>query len=128
MSWSAMVSEEEPVKRILEDHHGTYVRMLRLAHESMKAWADSVMYDRGFSRGWGEAVAWYRRQLLEWESLTVDEAIRELGKGEGSLWWPIFGEDPVFWVDCPGGHKCLVDARGLCDSCGFDFLAKGSEI
>lgn len=63
----------------------------------------------------------YRDLLNGWDALTDRDALEELRLGEGSLYQPLFADDPRLTVDC-GGHcnkRITIDERGICDDCGW---------
>lgn len=112
--------EEQALTQIKEDHLISAVS-LRALHQPRNL-GGTFMYDRGYMRGFWDAVGWLLHMQGEYESLTTGEALAELRKGRGSIYWPLKADDPTFWADCPGCEvRVLVDARGLCDACGFDF-------
>jgi hypothetical protein len=80
-----------------------------------------VSYKQGHRRGWWDAVEWVLAQQLEWDNLTEAEAIHELRKGQGSIYFPLFREDPRIFCDCPNHGRVAVGPEGTCDGCLFDF-------
>lgn len=103
---------------------------LRTDHGLAQAAAESRTYDRtrigvsyrqGHRTGWWQAVEWVLQTQLGWDSLTEGEAIEELRKGQGSVFWPLFREDPRVICDCPNHGRVAIGPEGTCDGCLFDF-------
>lgn len=65
----------------------------------------------------------------EWGSYPTVEAIWELRRGEASIFYPLFKEDPTIWVECPSdrvhvaGARVTTDYRGECSDCGYDLVS-----
>jgi hypothetical protein len=102
---------------------------LRTDHALAQAAAETAAYDRtrmgvsykqGHRRGWWDAVEWVLQTQLGWDSLTEGEAIEELRKGQGSLFWPLFRDDPRVRIDCPRDGLVVVGIEGYCDRCGYE--------
>ena len=73
-------------------------------------------------------VAWVTALQLEWESLTVPDAIWELRRGTDSVFWPLLaplGDNPEIGVECPSdrthnaGSIQPVNRDGHCLTCGY---------
>lgn len=72
------------------------------------------------------------RTVLEvqgtWDSYPTVEAIWELRRGEASIFYPLFKDNPTIWVNCPSGRvhipgmRVITDQRGECSECGFDLV------
>lgn len=82
-----------------------------------------VSYRQGYRAGWREGIEWMQRTLAGWDQLPADDAISELRKGDRSVYWPLFKDDPRVWVDCPDDGRVVVGAEGLCDRCGREFAS-----
>jgi hypothetical protein len=107
-------------KQLRQDHG------LIQARREDEAWqADrhnyGVSFKQGYRHGWWDAVEWLLNQQARWNDITEHEAILELGKGSGSVYWPLFADDQHIIVDCPTDGRVSIDKTGICDSCGFDF-------
>ena len=116
MNWSAMVTDAS--------------EQLRTDHGLAQAAAESRAYDRsrmgvsfrqGHRTAWWQAVQWVLTQQLMWDDLTESEAIHELRKGSGSIYYPLFSADPKITADCPRDGRTVVDATGICDHCFYEF-------
>jgi hypothetical protein len=80
-----------------------------------------VSYKQGHRRGWLDGILWVLQQQSQWETLTEGEAIAELRKGNGSIYYPLFASDPKVFADCPRDGRTPVDATGICDHCLYEF-------
>ncbi|MDR7189744.1 hypothetical protein J2Y46_002570 [Microbacterium sp. BE35] len=116
MSWGAMVAAETDT--------------LRTDHGLAQAQAETLAFDRnrhaesfkqGHRAGWWAAVTYILTRQAEWDELTESEAIRELRKGHGSIYFPLFKDDPRVWADCPRDGRVVVTESGICDGCLYDF-------
>ena len=73
-------------------------------------------------------VDWVTRTQQEWDTLPTVDAIWELRRGEDSIFYPLFKDDPKVWVDCPAdlthnpGARVLTDREGYCDDCGYSLI------
>lgn len=119
MSWEKAMLEEQALTQIKEDHLISAVS-LRALHQPRNL-GGTFMYDRGYMRGFWDAVGWLLHMQSEYESLTTGEALAELRKGRGSIYWPLKADDPTIWADCPRDGRVTVGVEGYCDSCGFPF-------
>ena len=92
-------------------------------HAHQNWWAEQGGYGTGrWSRkAFNAGATWVIKMQLEWESLTEAVAIDELRKGEKSIFYPLFREDPRIVADCPKDGAVTVGKEGFCDACGFDF-------
>jgi hypothetical protein len=116
MSWNAMITDASDQLR--HDHGLAQAAAESRAYDRSRM---GVSYKQGHRRGFWDAVEWVLAQQLEWDNLTEGEAILELRKGQGSIYWPLFREDPRIWVDCPRDGRVTVSKEGTCDRCLFDF-------
>lgn len=115
-----MSMSERAKEQILADH-GMALARIRTATRP-RALGGYVMYDRGFWAGAQAAIQYMYEQLVDgWESMPAHEAVEELRKGDGSLFYPLFADDPAIWADCPTDGRVTVTVEGFCDSCGFPF-------
>lgn len=115
MNWSALVTDT--ADQLWEDHG------LAQAHAETHTAPNrhTVMWRDGHRTGFKAALLYAYNTLLMWDSLTEGEAITELRKGTGSLFYPLFKDDPRVWVDCPRDGRVTVSKEGTCDRCLFDF-------
>lgn len=122
-SWDAMLTDEDAAKQIRADHESTFSKWMRRRREVVARRFSWVLWQKGYTSGWWDAVEWLRHEQMQWESLTAGESIIELRKGPGSIYFPLFSEDPAINADCPGmgGHRTVVDAEGVCPECAYDF-------
>lgn len=96
------------------------------------SWAYEDFKTRTGTRHYGEVVRtmfirggeWVLKRQLEWDGLDESDAIQELRKGEASVFYPLFRDNPVLVVDCPRDGRTTITADAVCDHCLFDF-AKG---
>jgi len=118
MSWQAAMLHEQHMDQIKTDHGLAEARM-----ESFRrpVRLSTSMWSQGYRKGWWDAIAWILHAQGEYDSLTVGEAVTELGKEQASIYWPIKQDDPRVWGDCDGcGQPRLFDKRGICDDCGWE--------
>lgn len=65
---------------------------------------------------------------LGWDTNPAPDSIWELRRGEASIFYPLFKEDPTIWVECPSGRvhnpgaRVTTDYRGECGTCGYDLV------
>lgn len=109
------------IQRIRTDHALTEAAAETAAWEPHRG-RMGVSWHQGYRAGWWDAVTWVLETQAGWEGLTEAEAILELGKGAGSVYWPLFRDDPRIFADCPRDGRITVSAEGTCDRCLFDFL------
>lgn len=63
-----------------------------------------------------------------WDTNPAPESIWELRRGEASIFYPLFKEDPTIWVECPSGRvhnpgaRVTTDYRGECSDCAYDLV------
>lgn len=108
--------------RIRTDHGRTE------AHHETAAWEPyrnrmGTSWHQGFRAGWWGAVEWVLAAQAGWDALTEAEAIEELRAGPGSIYFPLFRDDPTIWADCPNDGRVTITQEGTCDRCLFDFSA-----
>ena len=116
MSWNAMVTET--VEQIRHDHGLAQAAAETAAYDRTRM---GVSYKQGHRRGFWDGALYVLQTQAMWDSLTEAEAITELRKGTGSIYYPLFHDDPRVWVDCPRDGRVTVDKTGLCDHCLYDF-------
>lgn len=121
MTWDQVVTSEAIAEQIKQDH-GTVQADHEIYRYKQVKDRLGVSFTQGYRVGWWDAVFWVLRTQAAYDDLTADEAIAELRKGEASIYYPIKMDDPRLWIDCPGGHKTLVDAQGICDACGREVI------
>ena len=120
-SWEAAVTAELSLNQIRQDHGAAEARMETLHRRQNGEAFHSVMWERGYRKGWWAAVAWVLEQQHRFDALDASEALAEIRKGPGSIYWPIKSGDPTFHADCPTcGHPTLIDTEGLCRDCGWE--------
>lgn len=118
MSWHAAMLEEQAAAQVRVDHGQALARM----ETHRRPEGPVVMWTRGYRTAWWDAIRWLLNKQMEFDHLTAGEALTELRKGDRSIYWPIKHSDPHFWADCPGCEApALIDAGGLCDTCGYEF-------
>lgn len=122
LTWQSI---NRPIPR-LRASQVAQARMLDVRTHMHRTFAPSKMFARGFTDAWPRAILWLLGEQDDWGSLDPADAVIELGKGHGSIYWPLFIEDPTVTVDCPTGHRTVLDRRGICDECGLDFLRNAS--
>lgn len=118
MSWDAMITDN--AKQLRQDHG-----LIQQRRED-EAWAAGrlsfgVSFKQGYRKAWWDAIEWLLNAQSRWEDITEAEAILELRKGSGSIYWPLFQDDARVRVDCPRDGMVTVDQSGICDSCLYDF-------
>ena len=93
--------------------------------EAWDAWGRhrfGVSWRQGYRTAWWAAVTWLLEQQMQVDELTEGQMLAELRKGPASIYWPIKADDPRFYADCPRCRRpVLIDARGLCDTCAYEF-------
>lgn len=86
-------------------------------------------YTKSQQEAFRAGVDWVTRVQQEWDTLPADDAIWELRRGEDSIFYPLFKDDPRIWVSCPTdtvhipGARVVTDRDGICSDCGYDFMA-----
>ena len=82
-----------------------------------------VSWGQGARAGWWAGIQHVLTLQHDWDGLPQDDAIRELGKGEGSIYYPLFSDNPKFWGDCGRCHnRILITAEGICPDCGHELV------
>ena len=119
--WDQMVAEEATLNQIRADHGMEQARM-ETARYAQAGLSFGVSYKQGYRVAWWDAVAWLLRTQNGFDQLTSEEALLELRKGEGSIYWPLLRDDPRISLDCPGGHRTVVGIEGICDECGREVI------
>ena len=119
-AWSDMLDANAAQ---LRTDHG-----LAQAAAATTAWAGNqhrfgVSWHQGHREGWWAAVEWLLHAQTGWEAATEYEAILELRKGSGSIYYPLFYTDPTVWIQCPEDGRTVVDREGLCRECGWEVTA-----
>ena len=115
MSWSAMV---EKADEQLRTDHGMAQAYAESASVNSHRWGSS--WRQGHRTGWWQGVEWVLNAQTGWDGLTEYEAITELRKGSGSIYWPLFREDPVLVIECPEDGRVTIGVQGFCDACGWE--------
>lgn len=115
MSWDAMVAVESTQ---LREDHGLAQAAAETAAFSRDRHAES--FKQGHRVAWWQAVEYVLTRQAEWDTLTEGEAIAELRKGRGSIFFPLFEPDPRVWISCPRDGRVTVGAEGYCDGCGYE--------
>lgn len=106
---------------VIRADHG----MVQARHESA-TWQKhrhlyGVSFNQGHRRAWWAAVQWLLKQQAAWDDLTESEALAELRKGSGSIYYPIFKADPTIWADCPNHGRTAITAEGICPHCAYEW-------
>ena len=126
MSWGAVVADE--ARRLgnpayLPAHGWDTYRAARATGRRPLTSMGRAQAD-AFTAG----VEWVTRTQQEWDTLPTVDAIWELRRGEDSIFYPLFKDDPKVWVDCPAdlthnpGARVLTDREGYCDDCGCSLI------
>ena len=115
-TWDAMVAVEADQ---LRQDHGLAQAAAETTAFSRDRHAES--FKQGHRTAWWQAVEYVLTRQTQWGELTESEAITELRKGRGSIFFPLFESDPRVWVSCPRDGRVTVDSTGICDRCLYDF-------
>ena len=125
MTWGGMVADEARRR----GNQATLPDAGWEAYKTARMTGRSALMSYGEQRkAWVAAVAWVTRTQQTWEDLTAVDAIWELRRGEDSIFYPLFKDDPKVWVDCPAdlthnpGARVLTDREGYCDDCGYSLI------
>lgn len=120
--WDAMVADETRTHTILTDHQKDFTRLEDLAWNTHGKHRFGVSYLQGYRRARRDVIGWMMHTLTRgFDALLTSEVIAELRKGENSVYYPLFIEDPQCWVDCDHCRtRVLADAEGICQNCGKD--------
>lgn len=120
--WDAMVADETRTNTILTDHQKDLTRLEDLAWHTHGQHRFGVSYLQGYRRARRDVIGWMMHTLTRgFDALLTSEVIAELRKGENSVYYPIFVEDPQVWLLCDHCRtRQLFDARGICDHCGTE--------
>ena len=109
------------------------MEQIRVDHGMAQAKAEDVAFSRarlsygvsfrqGHRTGWWAGVEHVLTLQSGMDALAASDALAELRKGPGSIYWPLLEADPRFWVDCPRcDARQVIDAGGLCPVCAHDF-------
>ncbi len=117
-----MVADETRTTQILTDHHTELTAIEDHAWHQHGQHRFGVSYLQGYRRARRDTLTWVLHHLTRgFDALTNSEVITELRKGDQSLYWPLFMEDPQAWLLCDHCRtRQLFDARGICDHCGIE--------
>jgi len=119
MSWDAAMTDERAMQRILTDHAATFSKAETRERRRNGEAFTSVMWSRGWRAAVETIVPLLIHEQSRWGDLTEQEALTELRKGTGSIWWPVFRNDPTIQADCPPcGRPVVVGVEGICQHCG----------
>jgi hypothetical protein len=80
-----------------------------------------VSFKQGYRTAWWQAIEWVLNQQARWGDITEHEAILELRKGSGSVYFPFFADDPHIILDCPNCGRVSVGVEGYCDQCTYEW-------
>ena len=99
--------------------------LIQASRES-RAWEShkhnfGISYKQGHRRGWWDAVQWVLDAQRGWDALDTPIQVTELGKGQASIYYPLFAHDPKVWADCPNDGRVTVGVEGTCDACLYNF-------
>ena len=107
------------MQTIRNDHALTQAAYETRARNHLNRLGGTTMWTRGYRSAWWDAIDWVLDMQMRFDELTVAEAVAELGKRDGSIYWPLKALDPCFSATC---DRCrtdqLFDKRGICDGCG----------
>jgi hypothetical protein len=116
------------VQPILEDHSTDLTRIEDEAWNTYGRHRFGVSYQQGYRRARRDTLQWVMGMLTDgFDDLTPEELVAELRKGDRSLFWPLWRDDPYRWVECPSdrvhqrGARVLVGVDGTCSDCGYDY-------
>lgn len=104
----------------IREDHGLVQARYETAAWTPRIHGMGVSFKQGHRCAWWGAIEWVLKTQAGWEDLTEAEAVGELRKGEGSIYYPLFKNDPRVWVDCPNDGRTVVGVEGICDSCGWE--------
>ena len=120
--WDGMIADETRVDRIRADHQPALTRMADHAWKTYGLHRYAVSYKQAYLRAQRDTIGWIMRMLTDgFDNLTAPEVIRELRKGDQSLYWPLFIDDPTAWLLCDRcrTHQLFTDS-GVCPHCGTE--------
>lgn len=115
--WSGLV--ESATEQMRTDHGLAQAAAESAAFNPLRY---GTSYRQGHRRGFWDGIEYVLTTLARWDSLSTGEQVTELGKGIGSIFHPLFADDPRVWGDCPQDGRVTLDRTGICDRCRFDFL------
>ncbi len=73
-------------------------------------------------------VRWAKDTMRAWDGLDTVDAVNELRLGRGSIFHPVFANDPRFWPECPRCDMRTLTTVNGCTECGHDHQPlKGSR-
>ena len=109
--------------RIRQDHGLAVERIITRLRNHHRPSGGYVLYDRRTRDAIHEGIQYVLTLQHDWDGLPQDDAIRELGKSEGSIYYPLFSDNPKFWGDCGRCHnRILITAEGICPDCGHELV------
>lgn len=120
--WDAMVADETRTNAILTDHNAAFTRLEDLAWHTHGQHRFGVSYLQGYRRARRDVIGWMMHTLTRgFDALLTSEVIAELRKGENSVYYPLFIEDPVASLLCDHCRTTqLFTETGICPNCGRD--------
>ena len=122
MNWNAMTTDHTPTVAILTDHQPDLTRLEDHAWHKYGIHRYGQSYKRGYRQAQADTIVWVMRMLTDgFDNLTAPEVIREMRKGDQSLYWPLFIDDPTVWLLCDRcrTHQLFTDS-GVCPHCGTE--------
>jgi aryl carrier-like protein len=77
---------------------------------------------QGHRTAWWQAVEWVLNLQHGMDDLTQGQLLRELRKGNGSIYAPLLAADPTINAECPRCNQTVViDREGICPQCTYEF-------
>ena len=115
-----MTTDRDRTVTILTDHQPDLTHLEDHAWHQYGIHRYGVSYKRGYRQAQADTIAWVMGKLTDgFDDLTGPEVIRELRKGDQSLYWPLFIDDPTAWLLCDHCRtRQLFTVEGVCPHCG----------
>ena len=126
MTWDALVSSETRRDTLRTEHGHAQAAAETIALRRIGDRYAHASYKQGHRTGFWDGIEYmFDRLTRGFDNLTGPEVIRELRKGDQSLYWPVLVEDDgqprKVWLLCDHCRtRQLFDTRGLCDRCGTE--------
>lgn len=124
--WESMVSAEERRSAFQREYGSAQAAAETLLLRRVGNRYATVSLTQGHRPGFWDGVQWmFDRLTRGFDALTGPELIRELRKGDLSLYWPVLvdddGQPRKVWLLCDHCRtRQLFDTRGICDHCGTE--------
>lgn len=124
-----MIANGTAVEQIINDHRPALIRLADAAWRKYGIHRFGVSFKTGYQRGQKDTIGWMYATLTGgFDNLTGPEMIRELRKGDESIYWPVLMEDDgqlrKVWLLCEHcDSRSLFTADGICPNCGREMGA-----